>query len=131
VALTSATKPVDASSLTWPSATRRCTAPRYGSFRAIDTRSPALRPTQAEQRLADPQILAMMRDLERIPKEELPPRIVERMAEAKTPPPALTMMLGVILEVGATGDAGVPVVMGTDAGNIGTLHGPSVFAKWP
>jgi imidazolonepropionase-like amidohydrolase len=26
-------------------------------------------------------------------------------------------------------DAGVPVVMGTDAGNIGTLHGPSVFRE--
>jgi len=27
-------------------------------------------------------------------------------------------------------DAGIPVVMGTDAGNIGTLHGPSVFREW-
>jgi imidazolonepropionase-like amidohydrolase len=26
-------------------------------------------------------------------------------------------------------DAGIPVVMGTDAGNIGTLHGPSVFRE--
>jgi imidazolonepropionase-like amidohydrolase len=25
--------------------------------------------------------------------------------------------------------AGIPVVMGTDAGNIGTLHGPSVFRE--
>jgi imidazolonepropionase-like amidohydrolase len=83
------------------------------------------RPTQAEQRLADPQILAMMRDLERIAKEELPPRIVERMAEAKTPPPP-TMMLRNLKSVH---DAGVPVVMGTDAGNIGTLHGPSVFRE--
>jgi imidazolonepropionase-like amidohydrolase len=26
-------------------------------------------------------------------------------------------------------DAGITVVMGTDAGNIGTLHGPSVFRE--
>jgi len=26
-------------------------------------------------------------------------------------------------------NAGIPVVMGTDAGNIGTLHGPSVFRE--
>ncbi len=82
-------------------------------------------PTEAEQRLADPQILSMMRDLQSIPKEELPPRIVERMAEAKTPPPP-TMMLR---NLKAVHDAGVPVVMGTDAGNIGTLHGPSVFRE--
>jgi imidazolonepropionase-like amidohydrolase len=26
-------------------------------------------------------------------------------------------------------DAGIPVVTGTDAGNIGTLHGPSIFRE--
>ena len=26
-------------------------------------------------------------------------------------------------------DAGIPIAMGTDAGNIGTLHGPSVFRE--
>jgi imidazolonepropionase-like amidohydrolase len=26
-------------------------------------------------------------------------------------------------------DAGIPIVMGTDAGNIGVLHGPSVFRE--
>jgi len=26
-------------------------------------------------------------------------------------------------------DAGIPVAMGTDAGNVGTLHGPSVFRE--
>jgi imidazolonepropionase-like amidohydrolase len=83
------------------------------------------RPTEAEQRLADPQILSMMRDLQSIPKEELPPRIVERMAEAKAPAPPAMMLRN----LKAVHDAGVPVVMGTDAGNIGTLHGPSVFRE--
>ena len=83
------------------------------------------RPTEAERRLADPQIVSMMRDLQSIPKEELPPRIVERMAEAKAPAPP-TMMLR---NLKAVHHAGVPVVMGTDAGNIGTLHGPSIFRE--
>ena len=83
------------------------------------------RPTPAEQRLSDPQILSMMQDLQSIPKEERPDRIVQRMAQAKTPEPP-TMMLSNLKVVH---DAGVPVVMGTDAGNIGTLHGPSVFRE--
>jgi imidazolonepropionase-like amidohydrolase len=29
----------------------------------------------------------------------------------------------------AVWEAGIPVAMGTDAGNIGTLHGPSVFRE--
>jgi imidazolonepropionase-like amidohydrolase len=29
----------------------------------------------------------------------------------------------------AVWEAGIPVVMGTDAGNIGTLHGPSIFRE--
>jgi imidazolonepropionase-like amidohydrolase len=29
----------------------------------------------------------------------------------------------------AVRDAGIPIAMGTDAGNIGTLHGPSVFRE--
>ncbi len=63
-------------------------------------------PTEAERRLADPQILAMMRDLDRIPAEQRPERNLNKVW-----------------------DAGIPVAMGTDAGNIGTLHGPSVFRE--
>jgi len=83
------------------------------------------RPTQAEQRLADPRILSMMRDLQGIPKEDLPPRVVQLMAEAKEPEPPAMMLRN----LKTVHDAGVPVVMGTDAGNIGTLHGPSVFRE--
>src|SRR5437773_1057424 len=50
------------------------------------------RPTPAEQRLADPRILAAMGDLEKIPKDMLPPRVVAFMAnprEVKEPPAAM------------------------------------------
>ncbi len=83
------------------------------------------RPTQAEHRLADPRILESMGDLGKIPKELIPARVAKLMADppsAEVPPVALQNLRKVW-------DAGITVVMGTDAGNIGTLHGPSVFRE--
>jgi imidazolonepropionase-like amidohydrolase len=83
------------------------------------------RPTEAEARLADPEILGAMRDLERIPKDQLPAGLVKMMEAGKTPqanPVAAANLLKIA-------KAGIPVTMGTDAGNIGTLHGPSVFRE--
>jgi imidazolonepropionase-like amidohydrolase len=81
--------------------------------------------TPEEQRLADPQILAAMHDLDRMPKEKIPERAAKAIAEHKTPPPP-TVSLQNLKKLR---DAGIPIVMGTDAGNIGTLHGPSVFRE--
>src|ERR1019366_6252253 len=81
--------------------------------------------TPEEQRLADPQILAAMHDLDRMPKDLIPERVAKSMADA-TPPPAPTVALK---NLKVLWDAGIPIVMGTDAGNIGTLHGPSVFRE--
>ena len=81
--------------------------------------------TPEEQRLADPQILAAMHDLEHMPKDKMPPRIAKLVAaHAAVPAPIVAMQNLKRLE-----DAGVTIVMGTDAGNIGTLHGPSVFRE--
>jgi imidazolonepropionase-like amidohydrolase len=82
-------------------------------------------PTEAERRLADPQILAAMGDLARIPPEKRPERVVKAMANPAAPKVS-AVELGNLRKVW---DAGIPVVMGTDAGNIGTLHGPSVFRE--
>jgi len=83
------------------------------------------RPTDAERRLADPEILASMRDLERIPRAKLPPRVAQLIDK----PPAIATTPVVLQNLKKVWDAGIPVAMGTDAGNIGALHGPSVFRE--
>jgi imidazolonepropionase-like amidohydrolase len=82
-------------------------------------------PTAAEKRFADPQIVASMHDLEKIPKEMIPERVARLMSQPPSPKPS-AVALGNLRKVW---DAGIPVAMGTDAGNIGTLHGPSVFRE--
>ncbi|HEY2630255.1 MAG TPA: amidohydrolase family protein [Usitatibacter sp.] len=81
--------------------------------------------TDEEKRLADPQILATMGDLNTMPKDKIPARVAKLMAD----PPKLAASPLFLANLRKVWDAGIPVAMGTDAGNIGTLHGPSVFRE--
>jgi imidazolonepropionase-like amidohydrolase len=82
-------------------------------------------PTEAEQRLADPEVLARLRIPEGTPADKLPERMRKLLAEHREPAlPEVAM--GNLLKVW---NAGITVVMGTDAGNIGTVHGPSAFRE--
>jgi imidazolonepropionase-like amidohydrolase len=83
------------------------------------------RPTEAERRLADPQVLATMDDMRTLPDDKVPERLRRVRAAGKEPPPVTTLLQN----LKTVYQAGIPVVMGTDAGNIGTLHGPSVFRE--
>jgi len=83
------------------------------------------RPTEAERRFADPEVLSRMDDLDEIPREQLPPwvrRAIEQGWTGHEPPHAASNLRRVL-------DAGIRVVVGSDAGNIGTLHGPAVFRE--
>ena len=83
------------------------------------------RATPEEQKRADPQILAAMDDLSEIPADKRPEGVAKMMAAAKVPePPRIGMA-----NLKKLSDAGVTIVMGTDAGNIGTLHGPSIHRE--
>ncbi|HEX4332761.1 MAG TPA: amidohydrolase family protein [Usitatibacter sp.] len=83
------------------------------------------KPTEAERRLADPRILAAMDDLHRMPTEAIPERIRKLMDNPPHPEPGKVSLAN----LRRVWDAGIPVAMGTDAGNIGTLHGPSIFRE--
>jgi imidazolonepropionase-like amidohydrolase len=83
------------------------------------------RATEAEQRLGDPEILGAMGDLAHMPSEKIPDRVKKLMA--KPPTPKLSPVMAANLR--AVWNAGIPVAMGTDAGNVGTLHGASVFRE--
>ncbi len=83
------------------------------------------KPTEPEQRLADPQILAQMNAIEKVPKEKLSESLAKRRAQGR-PKEARKFDMENLRPVW---DAGITVAMGTDAGNVGTLHGPSVFRE--
>ena len=83
------------------------------------------RATPEELKRADPEILAAMDDLNEIPADKRPPYVAKLMADPKPPePPTIGMQ-----NLERCQDAGVTIVMGTDAGNIGTLHGPSISSR--
>jgi imidazolonepropionase-like amidohydrolase len=70
-------------------------------------------PTDEERRLGDPQILDALAHAPPPPK---PPMPIEPAPAAMDSLPRLWA-------------AGIVIALGTDAGNIGTLHGPSVFRE--
>jgi imidazolonepropionase-like amidohydrolase len=82
-------------------------------------------PTEAEQRLADPEILARLHLPQGTAIDRLPERMAKLMREPREPPPPAIAMENLL----RVWNAGITVVMGTDAGNIGTVHGPSVFRE--
>jgi imidazolonepropionase-like amidohydrolase len=81
--------------------------------------------TDVEASRADPEILAAMDDLNEMPPDKIPEGVAKLIASKRVPePPKIAMENLKRLQA-----AGVPVAMGTDAGNIGTLHGPSIHRE--
>jgi imidazolonepropionase-like amidohydrolase len=83
------------------------------------------KPTEAESRLADPQVLAALNGIDKMPEADWPPSVKKRMAANVEPKPSQIMYAN----LRKVRDAGITIAMGTDAGNIGTVHGPSIFRE--
>lgn len=81
--------------------------------------------TPVEFEIANPFVMSTLFDLRHISPEILPNRI-KVLLDKPSPiqPPAVALKNLKLLQ-----EAGVTIVAGTDAGNIGTLHGSSIFPE--
>ena len=84
------------------------------------------RPTPDERRFGDPASLADLGPLEALPPDALPDIIKSQMAEPTMPAVPSDVQKANLRRMWKEGFL---VTVGTDAGNIGTIHGPSYFRE--
>ena len=82
-------------------------------------------PTSAERTLANPHVLGSLLEMREIPKDALPEGIWSLRERTDLQEPKKVLLDN----VRRLHEAGVRIAAGTDAGNIGVLHGPSLFRE--
>src|SRR5881394_4021780 len=98
---------------------------RYGR-----TFSHQLNLTTEEQKWGNPEVVASL-DVTKIPQDKLPDRVKTALADPKAALDKINKTYEVALpNLKTLEDAGVIIAAGTDAGNIGTIHGPAVFREF-
>jgi imidazolonepropionase-like amidohydrolase len=98
---------------------------RYGR-----TFSHQLNLTWEEINWGNPEVMGTL-DVTRIPQDELPQRIKDALADPKAALDKINKIYDVALRnLKTLEDAGVTIAAGTDAGNIGTIHGPALFREF-
>jgi imidazolonepropionase-like amidohydrolase len=98
---------------------------RYGR-----TFSHQLNFTSEEQKWGNPEVIASL-DVTKIPQDKLPQRIKDALADPKAVLDRINKTYEVALpNLKKLEDAGVTIAAGTDAGNIGTIHGPALFREF-
>ena len=98
---------------------------RYGR-----TFSHQLNLTPEEQKWGNPEVIASL-DVTKIPQDKLPQRIKDALADPKATLDKINKTYEVALpNLKKLEDAGVTIAAGTDAGNIGTIHGPALFREF-
>ncbi len=98
---------------------------RYGR-----TFSHQLNLTSEEQAWGNPEVIASL-DVTKIPQDKLPQRIKDALADPKAALDRIKKTYEVALpNLKRLEDAGVTIAAGTDAGNIGTIHGPALFREF-
>jgi imidazolonepropionase-like amidohydrolase len=98
---------------------------RYGR-----TFSHQLNLTPEEQKWGNPEVIATL-DVTKIPQEKLPQRIKDALAKPDEALGRIKKTYDVALpNLKKLEDAGVTIAAGTDAGNIGTIHGPAFFREF-
>src|SRR5438046_943969 len=98
---------------------------RYGR-----TFSHQLNLTPEEKAWGNPEVIASL-DVTKIPKDKLPDRIKNALAKPDEALDRIKKTYDVALpNLKKLEDAGVTTAAGTDAGNIGTIHGPALFREF-
>src|SRR3979411_463628 len=98
---------------------------RYGR-----TFSHQLNLTPEEKAWGNPEVIATL-DVTKIPQDKLPDRIKTALAKPEDALDRIKKIYDVALKNLKTLEgAGVTIAAGTDAGNIGTIHGPSLFREF-
>jgi imidazolonepropionase-like amidohydrolase len=98
---------------------------RYGR-----TFSHQLNLTPEEQKWGNPEVIATL-DVTKIPQDRLPERIKNALAKPDETLSRIKKTYDVALpNLKKLEDAGVTIAAGTDAGNVGTIHGPALFREF-
>jgi imidazolonepropionase-like amidohydrolase len=98
---------------------------RYGR-----TFSHQLNFTKEEQAWGNPEVIASL-DVTKVPQDKLPDRVKAALADPKAAMDRINKTYEVALpNLKKLEDAGVTIAAGTDAGNIGTIHGPALFREF-
>jgi imidazolonepropionase-like amidohydrolase len=86
--------------------------------------------TPEEQKWGNPDVIVSL-DVTKIPQDKLPDRVKQALADPKAAMDRITKVYEVALpNLKKLEDAGVTIAAGTDAGNIGTIHGPALFREF-
>ena len=98
---------------------------RYGR-----TFSHQLNLTPEEKAWGNPEVIASL-DVTKVPRDKLPDRIKTALAKPEEALDRIKKTYEVALpNLKKLEDAGVTIAAGTDAGNIGTIHGPALFREF-
>jgi imidazolonepropionase-like amidohydrolase len=98
---------------------------RYGR-----TFSHQLNLTPEEEKWGNPEVIASL-DVTKISSDKLPQRVKDALADPKAVLDRIKKTYDVALpNLKKLEDAGVTIAAGTDAGNIGTIHGPALFREF-
>src|SRR5213080_4099491 len=86
--------------------------------------------TSEEKAWGNPEVIATL-DVRKIPQDELPDRIKTALAKPDDALDRIKKIYDVALKnLKTLEDAGITIAAGTDAGNIGTIHGPALFREF-
>ena len=86
--------------------------------------------TSEEKAWGNPEVIATL-DVTKLPADKVPERIKGALAQPAAVLDRIQETYDIALKnLKTLEDAGIPIAAGTDAGNIGTIHGPALFREF-